>query len=134
MEAEALAAAGVDVIVASGTEAGGHRASFLRPSAESLGVSALVPQIVDRVRTPVVAAGGIAEGRGAVAAFALGARRSGRHRFSPHESGATPAHKRALVEQRNAAQCCRGFSGIHAASSTVTSARCCHRPGASAYP
>ena len=73
MEAEAMAAAGVDVIVASGTEAGGHRASFLRSSAESLGVSALVPQIADRVSAPIVAAGGIVDGRGAVAAFVLGA-------------------------------------------------------------
>ena len=69
VEAEALDAAGVDVIVALGSEAGGHRRSFLHPAAaDSLAVSALVPQIVDRVRARVVAAG-----RGAVAAMILGA-------------------------------------------------------------
>lgn len=114
VEAEALAAAGVDAIVASGTEAGGHRASFLRPSTESLGVSALVPQIVDRVRTPVVAAGGIADGRGAVAAVVLGAHgvQVGTAFLATHESGATPAHKRALVEQtERSTVLTRAFSG-----------------------
>lgn len=66
--------AGVDVIVASGFEAGGHRGSFLRRSEESLtGTMALVPQVVDSVSVPVVAAGGITDARGIVAALALGA-------------------------------------------------------------
>lgn len=100
-EAEALERSGVDVIVASGSEAGGHRASFLRPVAEALTVSALVPQVVDRVRTPVIAAGGIADGRGAVAALALGAQgiQVGTAFLASDESGASSLHKSALVEQ-----------------------------------
>ncbi|HEY9401524.1 MAG TPA: nitronate monooxygenase [Pyrinomonadaceae bacterium] len=73
-EAVALEEAGVDTVVASGFEAGGHRGSFLRPSEESLvGTMALVPQVADAVKLPVVAAGGIADARGVVAAFALDA-------------------------------------------------------------
>lgn len=73
-EAVALAAGGVDVVVASGAEAAGHRVSFLRPAELSLvGTFALVPQVVDAVDVPVVAAGGIADRRGVAAAFALGA-------------------------------------------------------------
>jgi nitronate monooxygenase len=65
---------GADVIVAQGAEAGGHRGMFLtRNIAEQPGTFALVPQVVDAVRVPVVAAGGIADGRGIAAAFALGA-------------------------------------------------------------
>jgi nitronate monooxygenase len=100
VEAEALDAAGVDAIVASGSEAGGHRASFLRPAAESLAVSALIPQVADRVGAPVIAAGGIVDGRGAVAAMVLGADgvQVGTAFLATHESGASPLHKRALVE------------------------------------
>jgi nitronate monooxygenase len=73
-EAEQLEAAGVDAVVAQGSEAGGHRGTFAGPFEEALvGTLALVPQIVDRVRVPVVAAGGIADGRGIAAALALGA-------------------------------------------------------------
>ena len=73
-EAMALEAAGVDLIVATGFEAGGHRVSFLAPAEESLtGSFALIPQVVDAVSVPVIAAGGIADGRGIAAAFALGA-------------------------------------------------------------
>lgn len=73
-EAIALAAGGVDAVVASGTEAAGHRVSFLRAPEDSLvGTFALVPQVVDAVDIPVIAAGGIADRRGVAAAFALGA-------------------------------------------------------------
>ncbi|MGH7526755.1 MAG: NAD(P)H-dependent flavin oxidoreductase [Gemmatimonadales bacterium] len=115
-EAEALDAAGVDVIVASGSEAGGHRASFLRPVAEALATSALVPQVVDRVRAPVIAAGGIADGRGAVAALALGAQgvQVGTAFLASEESGATPAHKKALVEGDRSTVLTRAFTGRYA--------------------
>ena len=65
---------GADVIIAQGAEAGGHRGMFLtRNIAEQPGTFALVPQVVDAVKVPVIAAGGIADGRGIAAAFALGA-------------------------------------------------------------
>ncbi len=73
-EAIALEAAGVDVIVASGFEGGGHRPSFLAPAEQSVvGTFVLIQQIRDKVKIPVVAAGGIANGRGIAAALALGA-------------------------------------------------------------
>jgi len=65
---------GADAIIAQGAEAGGHRGMFLTDSiAGQPGTFALVPQVVDAVRVPVIAAGGISDGRGIAAAFALGA-------------------------------------------------------------
>jgi nitronate monooxygenase len=65
---------GADVIIAQGAEAGGHRGMFLTENiAQQPGTFALVPQVVDAVKVPVIAAGGIADGRGIAAAFALGA-------------------------------------------------------------
>jgi nitronate monooxygenase len=75
-DARTVAASGVDVVVAQGGEAGGHRSTWVKrpsPDAASVGTMALVPQIVDAVPVPVVAAGGISDGRGLVAALALGA-------------------------------------------------------------
>jgi nitronate monooxygenase len=73
-EARSLEANGADVVIAQGFDAGGHRGSFSgSPGAGMVGTMALVPQIVDTVRLPVIAAGGIADGRGLAAAFALGA-------------------------------------------------------------
>jgi nitronate monooxygenase len=73
-EARFLQESGVDAIIAQGWEAGGHRGTF-ETSFEDFGVGtvALVPQIADAVEVPVIAAGGIADGRGIAAAFALGA-------------------------------------------------------------
>jgi nitronate monooxygenase len=73
-EAVVLEKAGIDLIVASGFEGGGHRGSFLRSTADSLiGVFSLIPEVADAVDVPGIAAGGIADGRGLVAALALGA-------------------------------------------------------------
>ncbi len=73
-EARAWAAVGADAICAQGSEAGGHRGSFLAPVAASLvGTMALLPAIRDAVPLPVIAAGGIMDGRGIAAALALGA-------------------------------------------------------------
>jgi enoyl-[acyl-carrier protein] reductase II len=85
-------AAGADVVAAQGTEAGGHTGE--------VGTMALVPQVVDRVDVPVLAAGGIADGRGIAAALALGARGAilGTRFIATHEAAAAPAYRRALVE------------------------------------
>jgi nitronate monooxygenase len=73
-EARSLEAGGADAIIAQGFEAGGHRGSFSDSAgAGMVGTMALVPQVVDAVQVPVIAAGGIADGRGLAAAFALGA-------------------------------------------------------------
>jgi nitronate monooxygenase len=73
-EAIWLAERGCDAIIAQGYEAGGHRGMFLATNVSSqVGTMALVPQVVDAVEVPVIAAGGIVEARGIVAAFALGA-------------------------------------------------------------
>lgn len=73
-EAQLLVEAGVDAVVAQGSEAGGHRGTFAGPIEDAMiGTMALVPQVVDAVDVPVIAAGGIMDGRGIVAALALGA-------------------------------------------------------------
>ncbi len=98
-EGAALQEAGVDAIVASGFEAGGHRGSFLRAAENSLaGTLALVPQIVDNVDVPVIAAGGIGDVRGVVAALALGAEgaQMGTVFLACEESGASLLHRQAL--------------------------------------
>jgi len=98
-EAVAIADAGADAVVASGFDAGGHRGSFLRPVEESLvGTLSLVPQLVSAVNIPVIAAGGIADGRGIVAALALGAEavQVGSAFLASPESGAPQIHKSIL--------------------------------------
>jgi nitronate monooxygenase len=98
-EAFAVEAAGVDIVLATGFEAGGHRPSFLRPAADSLhGTLALARQIVAAVKLPVVAAGGIADAQGVTAAMVLGASavQIGTAFLACEESGAHPLHKRQL--------------------------------------
>lgn len=98
-EAKALAAAGVDCIVASGFEAGGHKGSFLQPAEASLtGLFSLIPQVVDQVQVPVIAAGGIADARGVAAALALGAQgvQIGTAFLACDESAASVPHRKAL--------------------------------------
>jgi nitronate monooxygenase len=95
---------GVDVIIAQGAEAGGHRGMFLTDDiAEQPGTFALVPQVVDAVKVPVIAAGGIADGRGIVAAFALGAAgvQIGTAYLRCPESGVTGPARVALAEARD---------------------------------
>jgi len=102
-EAIALEQAGVEVVVASGFEAGGHRGSFLKSAQDSLtGTFSLVPQTVDAVKVPVVAAGGIADARGIAAAFALGAEgvQMGTVFLACEESGAHPLHREAILSGR----------------------------------
>ena len=114
-EAIALEASGVDMIAAQGSEAGGHRGSFLQDSPSNLiGTMALVPQIVDRVSIPVIAAGGIMDGRGIAAALALGAGAAqlGTAFLTCTESGAHALHKKAIQEiQDEQLVLTRAFSG-----------------------
>ncbi|SDQ24539.1 nitronate monooxygenase family protein [Microbacterium sp. cf332] len=99
-EARALEAGGVDLVVASGAEAAGHRVSFLAAPERSLvGTLALVPQVVDAVDIPVVAAGGIADRRGVAAAFALGAAgvQVGTAFLRTRQSAASDGHRAAIA-------------------------------------
>jgi nitronate monooxygenase len=114
-EARALETGGADVVIAQGYEAGGHRGSFSdSPGAGLVGTMALVPQIVDAVRVPVIAAGGIADGRGVAAAFALGASGAqlGTAFLGCPEATVSPLHRAQL---RNAAddrtELTRAFTG-----------------------
>ncbi len=103
-DALTVEAAGVDAVVAQGAEAGGHRAHFEKPPSPERGVVgtlALVPQLVDALHVPVIAAGGIADGRGLVAALALGATGAllGTRFVATRESMAFAAFKKALLEE-----------------------------------
>jgi nitronate monooxygenase len=114
-EGAALQEAGVDAIVASGFEAGGHRGSFLGSAADSLtGTLSLVPQITDKVKVPVIAAGGIADARGVIAALALSAEgvQLGTVFLACEESGASLLHRQALREKKAGhTALTRGFTG-----------------------
>lgn len=98
-EARWLAQRGVDAVIAQGVEAGGHRGMFLTSDVTTqAGTFALLPQIVDAVDVPVIAAGGIADGRGVAAAFALGAAgvQIGTAYLLCPEATTTPLHRAAL--------------------------------------
>ncbi len=98
-EAKLLDDAGVDAIVATGFEAGGHRVSFLMEPEDCLtGTLALIPQVVDVVQAPVIAAGGMADGRGIAAVLKLGASAAqiGTAFLACEESNAAPLHRDKL--------------------------------------
>ncbi len=99
-EARALEDAGVDAVVACGAEAAGHRVSFLHRASDALvGTFSLVPQVVDAVRVPVLAAGGVADRRGVAAARALGADGVvvGTAFLRTRQSAASDAHRAAIA-------------------------------------
>ena len=107
-DARRAAADGADVVVVQGAEAGGHRSIDGKPAtpdAASVGMMALLPQVVDAVRVPVVAAGGIADGRGLVAALALGAQGVllGTRFVATRESKAPEIYKKRLLESDSGA-------------------------------
>ncbi len=114
-EAVFLERAGMDVVVASGFEAAGHRVSFLAAAEDSLiGSLALVPQVVDSVRVPVVAAGGIASGRQLAAVLVLGADAAqvGTAFLATDDSAISDPHRAALFSERAAhTALTRAFSG-----------------------
>jgi nitronate monooxygenase len=104
-EAKLLEDAGVDAVIAQGAEAGGHRGTFAASYAEGeIGTMALVPQIVAAVRVPVIAAGGIMDGRGIAAALALGAAGAqlGTAFLGCPEAQIDPLYRQTLFEPRAA--------------------------------
>jgi enoyl-[acyl-carrier protein] reductase II len=106
--AEKCAAVGVDVIAAEGYEAGGHN------GVDEITTMALIPQVVDVVDVPVVAAGGIADGRGFVAALALGAKgiQMGTRFLATEESGAHANVKAAVAQLQDDGTCVTGRTTI----------------------
>ncbi|MGZ3498972.1 MAG: NAD(P)H-dependent flavin oxidoreductase [Vulcanimicrobiaceae bacterium] len=118
-EAVALEAAGCDAICVQGSEAGAHRGTFIGDPTDSLvGTLALVPQVVDAVSLPVLASGGIMDGRGIAASFALGARgvQLGTAFLACPESGISAAYRAALLDRASdrRTSVTRTFSGRHA--------------------
>jgi nitronate monooxygenase len=102
-DARRVRQSGADVVVAQGVEAGGHRSHFVKPARgpiTDLGTMTLIPEVVSAVDVPVVAAGGIVDGRGLVAALALGADGvlMGSRFLATRESTAPDAHKKRLLE------------------------------------
>lgn len=114
-EAVALERAGVDAVVTQGSEAGGHRGGFAAVfESAMIGTMALVPQVVDAVRVPVIASGGIMDGRGLAAALALGAGAAqlGTAFLTCDEAGVPEAYKAAILAAREAeTRLTRAFSG-----------------------
>lgn len=107
--------AGMDIVVVQGSEAGGHRGNFINGHQESLvGLMSLIPQISDNVSIPVVAAGGIMDGRGLVASICLGAKgvQMGTAFLTCIESGAHTVHKEAILNaNEDQTVLTRSFSG-----------------------
>ncbi len=114
-EAIALEQAGVDAVVAQGSEAGAHRGTFMGEfEAAMIGTVALVPQVVDAVKVPVIASGGIMDGRGIAAGLALGASAAqmGTVFLTCDEAGIPEAHKEAILHAReHETRVTRAFSG-----------------------
>jgi nitronate monooxygenase len=141
-EALAVEAAGADVVVAQGAEAGGHRGAFDPAEAErrAVGLFALLPAVVDAVHVPVVAAGGIGDGRGVAAALALGASAAqvGTAFLRCPEAKTAPAWADALANTRpEDTVISRAFSGRPGRSIATTYALAARSPEAPApapYP
>ena len=113
-EARWLEAQGVAAVIAQGYEAGGHRGTFKSPlEAARIGTIALVPQIVDAVACPVIAAGGIMDGRGIAAALMLGAAgvQLGTAFLGCPEASVSPLHRAALRASDGGTRVTRAFTG-----------------------
>lgn len=139
-EAIMLERAGVGIVVAQGWEAGGHRGSFICEFEDTgIGTMALVPQIADAVACPVVAAGGIGDGRGIAAAFSLGASGvwMGTSFLSCAETPISDQHRAALTEARDEdTHLSRAFSGrpCRARRNRYSEALAVSRPALQAFP
>jgi len=114
-EAERIERAGFDAVVAQGSEAGAHRGTFaVKEEFALIGTMALTPQVADAVSIPVIASGGIMDGRGIVAALALGAQavQLGTAFLCCDEAGTSPEYRQALLDAReDQTTLTRGFSG-----------------------
>lgn len=114
-EARALAAAGVDAVVTQGSEAGGHRGTFATDFTSGMvGSIALIPQVADAVSVPVIASGGIMDGRGIAAALILGASavQMGTAFLLCAEAGVPEAYKEAILQaSEERTRITRAFSG-----------------------
>jgi nitronate monooxygenase len=141
-EARAAEAAGADAIIAQGMEAGGHRGAFDAQEAERqmVGLIALLPQVVDAVSLPVVAAGGIADARGVAAALILGASAVliGTGFLRSPEAKLHPAYADRLARtESNQTMVTRSFSGRPGRSAATAYAKAASAPNAPApapYP
>src|SRR5690625_3379471 len=112
-EAQMAEQAGMDTVVVQGSEAGGHRGTFLEEDSY-IGLMSLIPQVVDHISIPVIGAGGIMDGRGVMATLCLGAQAAqlGTAFLTTTESGAHPLHKRAILKAAETdTQITRVFSG-----------------------
>jgi nitronate monooxygenase len=142
VEAREAAQAGADVIIAQGAEAGGHRGSFHAEQAEfqAVGLMALLPQIVDAINLPVIAAGGIADGRGVAAALMLGASavQIGTGFLRSPEAKVHPAYAARLAQtESHDTLLTRAFSGRlgrSAATAFVRAANAPEAPPPAPYP
>ncbi|MHB8411158.1 MAG: NAD(P)H-dependent flavin oxidoreductase [Candidatus Acidiferrales bacterium] len=141
-EAKAAEEAGADAIVAQGMEAGGHRGAFHADEAEKqmVGLMALLPQVVDAVTVPVIAAGGIADARGIAAALILGASavQIGTGFLRTPEAKMHPAYADRLARtEANETMITRAFSGRpgrSVATAYVRAANAPNAPGPAPYP
>lgn len=119
-DARAVVANGADAVIAQGGEAGGHRGTFAKPPSSdtgAMGTMALIPQVVDTVAVPVIAAGGIADGRGLVAALALGASGvlMGTRFVATRDSLAPEMYRKAVLERGgDATAVTDAFTGLYA--------------------
>ncbi|WP_342431561.1 nitronate monooxygenase [Neobacillus sp. FSL H8-0543] len=114
-EAVEIEKSGMDLVVVQGSESGGHRGNFINGFQESLiGLMSLIPQVVDHVSIPVIAAGGIMDGRGLMASICLGAKgvQMGTAFLTCIESGAHQVHKDAILNaNEDKTVLTRAFSG-----------------------
>lgn len=141
-EAVAAEAAGADVIVAQGMEAGGHRGAFdaARAEAGMVGLFALLPAVVDAVKVPVVATGGIADARGVAAALILGASavQIGTGLLRCPEAKLAPAWAdaigRSLPEQTTVTRAFSGRAGRSVATAYAVAAAAADAPVPAPYP
>ena len=120
-EAKQLEKAGVNFVITQGSEAGGHRGSAPDTTIEQalIGTMALVPQLVDQIKIPVIAAGGIMDGRGIVAALALGAYgvQMGTAFLTCKESGISEPYRESLLHSNDESTCItKAFTGRYARS------------------